>query len=139
MKSKEIECNSGVKKYSLSEKIAIMTEMGIDYLYNGKTLEEQHRGIKSLISKIINDVELLEMLDKTDDEFWDEAKSGILIYEDWIAIKEEENLRHTRQYCNNEKFTTQNGKEIVIEEGKELPALVYQKKRHVNEDWFYRI
>lgn len=137
MESKEIECNSGVKRYSLEDKIAIMTRMGIDYLCNGKTIEEQNWNTKNLIGKILGDTELLEMLDKTSDEFWDEAKNGLLMYEDFIYMTEEKNLSARRQCCNNEKFMTLGGEEIVVEEPKELPALVKQTKRRVDGDRYF--
>ena len=139
MESKEIECNSGEKRYSLEEKIAIMTKMGIDYLNKGKTIEEQHRDTKSLILEIINDEVLVEILDGTKDEFWDEAKKGLLIYKDWIAITKDKNLVARRQSCQNEKFTTLSGEEIIIKETKELPALVKQTKKKVMTDMYYRI
>lgn len=137
MESKEIECNSGVKKYSLEDKIAIMTKMGIDYLCNGKTIEEQHRDTKKLIEKILGDVELLEMLDKTGDEFWDDAKNGLLMYEDNICMPKDKNLSARRQYCQNEKFMTLGGEEVVVEKGKHLPALVKQTKKRVDGDRYY--
>lgn len=137
MESKEIEINSGVKKYSLEDKIAIMTRMGINYLMSDRPMEEQNRNTKNLIEKILGDTELLEMLDKTSDEFWDEAKNGLLMYEDFIYMTEEKNLSARRQYCNNEKFMTLGGEEIVVEEPKELPVLVKQTKRRVDGDRYF--
>ena len=137
MESKEIECNSGVKKYNLEDKIAIMTKMGIDFLNNGKTIEEQHRDTKSLILEIINDEVLLKILDGTKDEFWDEAKNGLLMYEDFIYMTEEKNLSARTQCCNNEKFMTLGGEEIVVEEPKDLPVLVKQKRRRADGDRYF--
>ena len=139
MESKGIECNSGVKRYSLEDKIAIMTKMGIDYLNKGKTIEEQHRDTKSLILEIINDEVLLKILDGTKDEFWDKAKNGLLMYKDWISIEKEKNLVERRQSCQNEKFITLSGEEIIIKETKELPALVKQTKKKVIPDIYFRI
>jgi hypothetical protein len=137
MESKEIECNSGLKKYSLQDKIAIMTRMGINYLMSDRPIEEQNRNTKNLIGKILGDTELLEMLDKTSDEFWDEAKNGLLMYEDCIYMPEEKNLSARRQYCENEKFMTLGGEEIVVEKGKHLPALVKQTKHRVDGDRYF--
>ena len=144
MESKEIECNSGVKKYSLAvkkyslaDKIAIMTKMGINYLMSDRPIEEQHKNTKRLIVKILEDAELLEMLDKTSDGFWHEAKNGLLMYEDCIYMPEEKNLSARRQYCQNEKFVTLGGDKIIVEEGTHLPTLVKQTKHRVDGDkWF---
>jgi len=141
MESKEIKCNLGEeKRYSLEDKIAIITKMGIDYLgnYPGIPLEHQKARIDEIIKRIVKNPKLLEILDSIEDNFFDEAiKKGIIMYSETAWMNEEENIIGKRQYCKNENFITSSGKVINIEEGKEIPVLAYQKKKIIELNRIY--
>lgn len=142
MESKEIKCNLGEeKRYSLEDKIAIITKMGIDYLgnYPGIPLEHQKARIDEIIKRIVKNPKLLEILDSIEDEFWDEAlEKGIIMYSEheWM-LDEYERIVQKRQYCQNETFVTSGGKVINIEEGEEIPVLAYQKKKIIELNRIY--
>lgn len=140
MESKEIECNSGVKKYSLEDKIAIMTKMGIDYISANEKipLKYQQQNIEKIINKIKNNQKLLEKLENIKDDIFDEAiKKGIIMYSETAWMNEEENIIGKRQYCKNATFETVSGKIIDIKEGQEVPVLAYQKKKIIELNRIY--
>lgn len=143
MESKEIKCNLGEeKRYSLEDKIAIITKMGIDYLgnYPGIPLEHQKARIDEIIKRIVKNPKLLEILDSIEDEFFDEVlEKGILMYSETVELRgeETENILGKKQFCKNENFITSSGKVINIEEGKEIPVLAYQKKKIIELNRIY--
>lgn len=143
MESKENKCNlEEEKRYSLEDKIAIITKMGIDYLgnYPGIPLEHQKKSIDEIIKKIVENPKLLEILDSIEDKFFDEAlEKGIIMYSEMTELHGDvkENLLGKKQYCQNENFITAGGKVINIEEGEEIPVLAYQKKKIIELNRIY--
>lgn len=104
MESKEIKYNLGEeKRYSLEDKIAIITKMGIDYLgnYPGIPLEHQKARIDEIIKRIVKNPKLLEILDSIEDEFFDEVlEKGILMYSETVELRgeETENILGKKQF-----------------------------------------
>lgn len=141
MESKEIKCNLGEeKRYSLEDKIAILTKMGIDYISANEKipLKYQQQNIEKIINKIKNNQKLLEKLENIKDDIFDEAiKKGIIMYSETAWMNEEENIIGKRQYCKNETFETVSGKIIDIKEGQEVPVLAYQKKKIIELNKIY--
>lgn len=140
MENKEIKCNLKGKKYSLEDKIAILTKMGIDYISANEKipLKYQQQNIEKIINKIKNNQKLLEKLENIKDDIFDEAiKKGIIMYSEIAWMNEEENIIGKRQYCKNETFETVSGKIIDIKEGQEVPVLAYQKKKIIEFNKIY--
>ena len=139
MENKENKNISGEnKKYDLSEKIAIIAKMGIDYLGSECSLEIQKKNVEKIIDEIMSDKELIEKLDNIKDSFWDEAKEqGLFLYKEEVWIKDEKDVIGKKQYSKNEKYTTIGGEQIETTEAKEIPTLVKQNKKHLEQYDFF--
>ncbi len=120
-------------KYDIKTRIKICLAKGINFLPFGDCNDSNN--ITEIMAEILKNEDLVKQLEELDDSFWDKVrKSGLLIYYDNASKtengKEKCLVGKFQSFSHENEFITVDGTIIMLEPGKEIPALALEKQRY---------